>query len=155
MGVPPRALLSALVWPYCGQTYFNSKRSVQRIVQVRQVRPGKSRKGQIRQQNRNECRIFRTWLLTSVIWYLFPSDENDENSKTGKDEQHKKVIMVIMGNIWQASLPLTLIAWLQRRYTHLRTFFFFSVNGNEFFVKTKLNSRIPLFFPYDSRIPSS
>ena len=22
---------------------------------------------------------------TSVIWYLFPSDENDENSKTGKD----------------------------------------------------------------------
>ena len=23
----------------------------------------------------------------------FPSDENDENSKTGKDEQHKKVIM--------------------------------------------------------------
>ena len=45
-----------------------------------------------------------------MIWYLFPSDEN-ENCKTGKDEQHTKVI------IWQASLPLTLIAFLHRLYT--------------------------------------
>ena len=37
------------------------------------------------------------WLLTSVIWYLFPGDENDENSKTGKDEKHTV-------KIWQALL---------------------------------------------------
>ena len=51
------------------------------------------------------------WLQTSLIWCFFPNDGSDENSKTGKDEQHTKVI------IWQASLPLTLIACLQRWYT--------------------------------------
>ena len=51
------------------------------------------------------------WLQTSLIWCFFPNDESDENSKTGKDEQHTKVI------IWQALLPLTLIACLQRWYT--------------------------------------
>ena len=35
--------------------------------------------------------------LSDLIWYLFPNDENDENSKTGKDEQHTKVIV---GKIW-------------------------------------------------------
>ena len=50
------------------------------------------------------------WLLASVIWYLFPSDKNDENSETGKDKQH-------MGKMWEASLPLTLIAWIHKRYT--------------------------------------
>ena len=135
-----------------------NKCSVQRTVQVRQVRSGKSRRGQICQQNKNQgrlqnsrffsddiskeigkgWRIFSvypqsrslfsdlfdclhvldyakirtvlqsrisadqcTWLLTSVIWFLFPSDKNDKNSKTGKDEQYTKVIM---GKIWHASL---------------------------------------------------
>ena len=36
-----------------------NKPSVQRIVQVRQVHPGKSRKGQIREQNRNQCRSMK------------------------------------------------------------------------------------------------
>ena len=39
----------AIPWPE-----LLNKRSVQRIVQVRQVRPVKSSKGQIRQQNRNQ-----------------------------------------------------------------------------------------------------
>ena len=36
-----------------------------------------------------------------MIWYIFRNDENDENSNTGKGEQHTKVIM---GKIWQALL---------------------------------------------------
>ena len=39
----------AMSWPD-----FLNKPSLQRIIQVRQVRPGKSRKGQIREQNRNQ-----------------------------------------------------------------------------------------------------
>ena len=133
----------AIPWPE-----LLNKRSVQRIVQVRQVRSGKSRKDQIRQQNRTRC--WSTWLLTSVICYLFPSDENDENSKTGKDEQHTKVIM---GKIWQTLLSFDTRSLTTKTVYTLKNHFL-SVNGNKFLVKTKLNSRIPLFFSCDSRIPS-
>ena len=56
-----------------------------------------------------------------------------------------------MGKNWQASLPLTLLTLDYEEYEGGNHFA--SVNANKLLVKTKLNSRIPLLFPYDSRIP--
>ena len=85
-----------------------------------------------------------------MIWYLFPSDENDENSKTGKDDQHtvsdNGQNLIGFSSFDTHSLATKAVYTLKNH--------FFWVNGNKFLVKTKLNSRIPLFFPYDSRIPS-
>ena len=89
------------------------------------------------------------WLLTSVIWYLFPSDENDENSKTGKDEQHTKVIM---GKIWQALLNSFDTRNLTTKAVYTLKNLFLSDNANTFLVKNRL-SQDKTKFPYPAIFP--
>ena len=80
------ALPSVLVWSYRGQTYSTNAQSKgssksNRSVQAKGEKVKSVNKTGI---SADQC----TRLVTSVIWFLFPSDKNDENSKTGKDEQH-------------------------------------------------------------------
>ena len=115
-----------------------NKRAVQRIVKSNRSVQAKGEK--VKSVNKtgisaDQC----TWLLTSVIWFLFPSDKNDENSKTGKDQQYTKVIMDKIDR-----LHFFVTHSLTTKAVHTKDPVF-SVNADKFLVKTKLNSRIPLF----------
>ena len=92
-------LPSVLVWPYRGRTYLTNAQCEGSFKSDRSIQAKGEKVKYVNKTgiSADQC----TWLLTSVIWFLFPSDKNGENYKTGKDEQYTKVIM---DKIWQASL---------------------------------------------------
>ena len=87
--------------------------------------------------------------LGDLIWYLFPNDENDENSKTGKDEQHTKVIV---GKIWQALLNSFDTSSLITKAVYTLKNHFLSDNANTFLLKNRL-SQDKTKFPYPAIFP--
>ena len=84
-----------------------------------------------------------------MIWYLFRNDENDENSYTGKGEQHTKVIM---GKIWQASLNSFDTRDLTTKAVYTLKNHFLSDNANKSLVKNRL-SQDKTKFPYPAIFP--
>ena len=84
-----------------------------------------------------------------MIWYLFQNDKNDENSKTGKDEQHTKVIM---GKISQALLNSFDTRNLTTKAVYTLKNLFLSDNANTFLVKNRL-SQGKTKFPYPAIFP--
>ena len=84
-----------------------------------------------------------------MIWYIFRNDENDENSNTGKGEQHTKVIM---GKIWQALLNSFDTRDLTTKAVYTLKNHFLSDNANKFLVKNRL-SQNKTKFPYPAIFP--